>query len=45
MTEDGVCGTRNEHTPLLDSFMKETARLHPLQTGQRRYMPLALITP
>lgn len=25
---------RYEHTPLLDSFLKETARLYPLQTGR-----------
>ncbi|CAD6591006.1 MAG: hypothetical protein ASARMPREDX12_004887 [Alectoria sarmentosa] len=32
IAEDDLSRTRNQDTPLLDSFIKETARLHPLQT-------------
>ncbi|KAM0794867.1 cytochrome P450 [Usnea florida] len=29
--DDAISSSRNQDTPLLDSFIKETARLHPLQ--------------
>ena len=33
MTEDEICGSRDHDTPLLDSFLKETARLCPDQAS------------
>jgi cytochrome P450 len=32
---DPVSGNSKNDMPLLDSFLKETARLHPLTTGKR----------
>ena len=33
MTEEEICGFRDQDTPLLDSFLKETARLFPNQAN------------
>ena len=32
MSEHGLYGANNDDTPLMDSFLKESARLNPLRT-------------
>lgn len=35
LQDKDLYGTNPEDTPLMDSFLKESARLNPLRTGER----------